>query len=461
MKIEKVFLPNIPESSCYPSITKKEVNAIFSKIMLKIEEKSMTHLIIYGDREHFANLSYVTGGYDSRFEESLLIIQKNESPVLITGNEGYSYSDICLLDHEKELFQTFSLQGQTRDKKKHLGDILKKYGLNSKSRIGIVGLKYYEKGESSDPEHTFDIPHYIIQEVIKFTPFEQIFNATDIFTHPENGLRSCITHHEIARFEFMSNYLSNQMKKMIKNLKIGISETEVASNFEYMGVPFSTHTIVNFGTERVLMGLASPTFNKRLKKGDMVNLAFGTAGANVARTGCAVSSETDFSGNRKNIITDFYYPYFEALKLWYELLNIGESTNKVYDKVMGIIGDKKFGVTLNVGHQIHLEEWSNSPFRTDYDYRLKSGMAFQCDIIAFPGEPYVGIHVEDTVVLADGGLRSKLKSEYRETWERIKRRREMMKNTLGILIGEDVLPLSNIQAVLYPFLLNPDYVITS
>ncbi len=44
--------------------------------MLKIEEKSMTHLIIYGDREHFANLSYVTGGYDSRFEESIFYYSK-------------------------------------------------------------------------------------------------------------------------------------------------------------------------------------------------------------------------------------------------------------------------------------------------------------------------------------------------------------------------------------------------
>ena len=41
-------------------------------------------------------------------------------------------------------------------------------------------------------------------------------------------------------------------------------------------------------------------------------------------------------------------------------------------------------------------------------------------------------------------------------WERIIRRREFMAASLGIELHPDVLPLSNLPAVLAPFLLRPD-----
>ena len=36
----------------------------------------LTHLVVYGDREHFANLAWLTG-FDPRFEEALLIIARS------------------------------------------------------------------------------------------------------------------------------------------------------------------------------------------------------------------------------------------------------------------------------------------------------------------------------------------------------------------------------------------------
>lgn len=460
MQITKIDLPNIGEEEKYNEITQEEVQLRYQKVIDKIVEKKLTHLIVYADREHHANLSYITGGYDSRFEETLLIIKRDEIPILIVGNEGFSYSDICLIKHKKELYQTFSLQGQTRNKIVYLSDILKKYKIDKNSRIGIVGHKYYEMGESNDPEYMFDIPYYIIREISKLTQLKNTFNVTDIFTNSETGLRNTIDHHEVARFELMNNYLSNQMKRMIQGLKVGMSETDVFRRFKYKGIPFSTHSIVNFGTKRVLLGLASPSMNVYLKLGDAINIAVGVAGANIARTGLAVYSENDFKDARHKIIKEFYYPYFSAIKTWYEYLRIGESSKKIYNLIKNILGDKKYGVSLNPGHQIHLEEWINSPFRKDYDYKIKSGMALQCDLIAFPGGPFVGIHVEDTVIVADNNLREKIKLEYKNTWKRIEIRRNMMKNLLGIKIGEEILPLSNIQAVLWPFLLNINYAIT-
>ena len=57
------------------------------------KEKGLSHLAIYGDREHFANIHYFTG-YDPRFEEALLILSPDRKPLLLAGNEGVAYARI-------------------------------------------------------------------------------------------------------------------------------------------------------------------------------------------------------------------------------------------------------------------------------------------------------------------------------------------------------------------------------
>ncbi len=461
MEVKRLSLPKIPEPAHYPSLTVEETSGRYQKLHQLMDVNDLSHVAIYGDREHFGNLAYVTGGYDSRFEETLLLVAKDESPLLIVGNEGGSYSDISLLKHQKELFQTFSLQGQTRDRKVRLHDILRAHGIDRNSNIGIVGAKYFELGETEDPSHTFDVPHYVVEEIRQLTPIERIRNVTHLFTHPSDGLRTVLSEHEIARFEYAASYLSEQMRKVLHNLRVGMNEAELAGSFEYRGLPFSAHPVVSFGDKAVLLGLASPNLCNRLHLGDSVNVAFGVQGANIARTGIAVFSADDFAGPRRNILEDFYYPYFEAMKGWYETLTVGQRSRHVYESVMRIVGNNRFGVSLNPGHQIHLEEWINSPFRSDHDYPIRSGAALQCDIIAFPGGAYVGVHVEDSLVVADSDLRERLRKTYPSVMDRIGARQEMMRDLLGISISDDVLPLSNLQAVLHPFLLDPELVLTA
>ncbi len=58
--------------------------------------KRLTHLVVYGDREHFANLAYLTG-FDPRFEEALLIVELSGKPLLVAGNECAGYLDVSPL----------------------------------------------------------------------------------------------------------------------------------------------------------------------------------------------------------------------------------------------------------------------------------------------------------------------------------------------------------------------------
>lgn len=94
-------------------------------------EQELDALVVYGDREHFANLHYLTN-YDPRFEEAILVVLPNGVPSLLVGNEGMGYSKIARLGVERVLYQTFSLPGQPRDLVQPLAGVLADRGLRDR-----------------------------------------------------------------------------------------------------------------------------------------------------------------------------------------------------------------------------------------------------------------------------------------------------------------------------------------
>jgi hypothetical protein len=85
-------------------------------------------------------------------------------------------------------------------------------------------------------------------------------------------------------------------------------------------------------------------------------------------------------------------------------------------------------------------------------------MVFQVDVI--PASPvYFSTRMEDGVVVADENLRRQLAERYPDCFARCQQRRAFMSNTLGIPLPEEVLPLSNIPAIVPPFFLEPQRVL--
>ena len=118
---------------------------------------------------------------------------------------------------------------------------------------------------------------------------------------------------------------------------------------------------------------------------------------------------------------------------------------------------EKFGIFLNPGHLIHLDEWLSSPIYHGSTVLLRSGMALQVDVI--PSSPIYGsTRMEDGVVLADGALRRQLERQFPESYARCQVRRTFMAETLGLELPEEVLPLSNTPAIVPPFFLQPNQV---
>ena len=146
-------------------------------------------------------------------------------------------------------------------------------------------------------------------------------------------------------------------------------------------------------------------------------------------------------------------PYFSAVAAWYRALRIGVPGGELHAIIERELGDPFFGIFLNPGHQIGLDEWVNSPIAPGSTTELRSGMAFQVDIIPATGTPWFTTNIEDGVALADADVRADFAAVFPEAWARIDARRTFMRDALGIELHPDVLPFSNIPAWLPPFLL--------
>jgi hypothetical protein len=165
-------------------------------------------------------------------------------------------------------------------------------------------------------------------------------------------------------------------------------------------------------------------------------------------------SADDLPAAARDYVEAFAGPYFEAMAEWFAHLRLGTSGGALSALVAEKLPFDTFGIFLNAGHLIHLEEWVSSPVYPGSDVPLHSGMAIQVDVI--PSSPvYFSTRMEDGVMLADGALRRSLRELYPDCYERCERRRVFMTDVLGFDLGEEVLPLSNTAALVPPFFLRP------
>jgi hypothetical protein len=139
---------------------------------------------------------------------------------------------------------------------------------------------------------------------------------------------------------------------------------------------------------------------------------------------------------------------------WYQTLRIGCTGNDLHWAVHNIIGGSEFGVTLNAGHYTGSDEWVNALSFDGSSYTVPDGAYMQADIIASVQNPLRVAICEDGLIVAGEALRKELKAKYPQTWERIAARREKMRSVIGMEINDEILPLSNLNAVMFPFMLN-------
>jgi hypothetical protein len=210
---------------------------------------------------------------------------------------------------------------------------------------------------------------------------------------------------------------------------------------------------------RARFGLLSPG-DRPIERGDPLTTAFGIWGALNCRAGFVVDDAAELPEEATDYVDRLVAPYFAAVAEWYGALHVGQVGGALQAIVDRHLGDPFFGVSLNPGHQLHLDEWVNSPVFPGSAVELRSGMALQCDIIPATGTPYFTTNIEDGLALADETLRAAFAAAYPEGWARVEARRRFMTEALGIELHPDVMPFSNLAAHLSPFMLRPDLAMT-
>jgi len=443
------------EPPAHPSVAEFESRIAATRAAM--ERLGLTHLVVYGDREHFANLAWLTG-FDPRFEEAVLIIGRQDDPLLVVGNECEGYLPVSPLyaagKLRSERFQSFSLLNQPRGDSRLLREIFAGEGIERGARVGCIGWKYFADSEHPNATHAIDLPAYLVDTLRDLAGGENVTNATHILMHPDTGLRTFCSPAEIAYFEYTNVLASEGMKRMLFGLREGLADHELARLAGYNGTPLGCHMTLATGD---LPGLSGPV-GVAIRRGTPLATNICYWGSNICRAGWVASLPSDLPSEARDYVGSFAGPYFEVMAEWFDLLRIGTPGARLARLIAEKLPFEKFGIFLNAGHLIHLDEWLSSPIYPDSDVPIHSGMAMQVDVI--PSSPiYSSTRMEDGVVIADESLRRTLRERYPDCFARCQKRRDFMTNVLGIPLPEEILPLSNIPAIVPPFLLSPNTIL--
>jgi len=416
------------------------------------DTRGYTHLLVYADREHGANLAWLTG-FDPRFEEAIAIVRPGVRPLILAGNECYGTAGAAPLPMRRELYQDLSLPGQPRDRSRTLATILAGEAIGSGSRVGVIGWKPFAD------RSRIEIPAYVVDELRALTGTSGLVdNANDLLMDPDGGLRTVAEVDQLAALEYAACQTSSGIRRLFAGLRPGMTEREAVRLLDWNGMPLSCHLMLTAGP-RARFGLLSPG-DRPIDRGDPFSVAFGVWGALDCRAGFVVEDASELPAGIADYVERLVAPYFEAIAAWYGTLRVGATGGQAYAAAMARLADPFFGIFLNPGHLIGLDEWIHSPFYAGSTVELRSGMAFQVDVIPATGTDYFTTNIEDGIALADATLRAELAAAHPDVWARIRARREFMRGSLGIELHDDVLPLSNLAAHLPPFVLRPDRAMT-
>ncbi|MGD9857184.1 MAG: Xaa-Pro aminopeptidase [Planctomycetaceae bacterium] len=389
---------------------------------------------VYGDKEHYANLLYLID-FDPRFEEALLLLGPSSHRYLVAGSEGMIYGAGIGVCADLVHYQPFSLMGQPLSSPS-LDNLLRDVGMRQGDRVGMAGWKWQE----SAPDRPSYLPAVIVDAVEGVCGSDAV-DVTRVLLDPGEGLRVTASATQIAQFEWGASRASRGIMTVVRDSRAGVTEHELASLLGYAGEPLSTHFIIS-SSSGTLNGLRSAT-SRTVNDGDAVVAGVGYWGGLCARAGLMTDTPPD------GFITELVEPYFAAIAAWWAHVAIDVSAGELHSRALEPLQGATFGPLLNPGHLTSHDEWLHGFTSAGSGMRIRSGMTFQADIIPSPVRDGWAINCEDTLAIAGPELRGELRTGFPDVWSRIEQRRSLMAS-LGIVLHEEVLPLSTLPGFLPP-----------
>lgn len=448
IKYKKITPPRSDNSGVPVKLSDETIKERHTKILRLMEEHDYTSLIIYADKEHGGNFEYLIG-YIPRFEEGLLVLNRDGSSTLVLGNENFNKVEKARIEAQGIKCSLFSLANQPMGELDELNEVFSKLDLDTENNVGLVGWKIIPNMTKN-----YDIPEFIVHALKNHVDEEKLFNATGVFIDPAYGARVTNNANEIAHYEYGSSLSSDAILDALNHLEVGKTELEIGNFLTRDGQLNNVVTIAAFG-ERFIGGNIYPT-NKELELGNKVALTTSYRGGLSSRTGYAVNSLEELEKIDKGYFKNVVLPYYNAYYYWLTNIKIGKDGGEFYREFEENYPQNKYGWELNPGHLTANEEWMSSPFYEDSNAKVQSGMIFQVDFIPIQS-PHQGVSAESTVAIADEDLRKDIINQYPDLWNRIIARREYIKNELNIDLSSEILPLASSLGYYRPFMLNKEY----
>lgn len=449
-RLQRMDWPEFGTPDLPPAFTLPEAQARLAMVRAAMDARGLAALVVYGDREHAANLHWITG-FDPRFEEAVLVVTEGEA-VLLAGNECLPYARISPLVTAGQVrvahCASLSLPSQPRGTPR-LADMLALVVPRGRT-IGAAGWKWFGPDEAEDPTTTLDLPAFIA-DPLRMTA-GRVENATDLFQHPAHGLRARVGVAGIARLEFANHMAAAAVRRLAFALREGMTDFAAVEAARIGGLPLGCHATFATGA-RADQGMSGPT-GERIALGHPISFNICHWGANVCRAGWVARGPQDLPVAAGDYFEAFVAPYLAAMSAWCALMRPGTTGGRVWQKMQDQLPFATFGVSLNPGHLIGLDEWVSSPIAEGSTIRLASGMAMQMDVI--PGHPVYGsTRMEDGYVIADEDLTAELAAVYPNVARRVQARAQFMRDAIGMDVPDTLLPLADTCGILAPWLLDP------
>lgn len=453
-RLARIDWPDFGAPDLPPALNLAELEGRMAQVRRAMAVRGLDVLAVYADREHAANMQWLTG-FEPRFEEALLIVTDGRATLLV-GNECLPYTQVSPLVRAGqigvELVPSLSLISQPRKGRKvadALGDLVP-----AGARVGAAGWKYFGADEYDAPDEALDLPAFLADSLRRVAG--RVVNVTDLFMHPAHGLRCTVTPADIARLEFSNHMAAKALTRMAFGLREGMTDFEAFAQAGIGGLPLGCH--LTFATGAMAdQGMSGPT-GQVITRGLPLSFNVCHWGSNICRAGWVASGLDDLPVAAQGHVAEFAAPYVAAMSLWCSLMRPGVSGGEVWEQIMAALPFDMFGVTLNPGHLIGMDEWISSPVSEESAVPLRSGMAMQMDVI--PGhKDFASTRMEDGYVIADDALRAALAAEFPAVAARCAARATFMRDVIGMDVPDTLLPLADTCGIVAPYLLDPGQVI--
>lgn len=449
-RLQRLDWPDNGTPDLPPAFALAEATERLSAVRAAMAGAGYQALVLYGDREHAANLHWLTG-FDPRFEEAVLVVTEGDA-LLLAGNECLAYTAISPLVAaglvRTGLCASLSLPSQPRGTRR-LWEWLDEV-VPAGAKVGAVGWKWYGVDElppGANPALALDIPAFLADPLRQRAG--RVENATALFMHPGRGLRARVTADDVARLEFSNHMAAAALKRMVFSFQEGMTDFAAVEAARIGGLPLGCHVTFAMGDTP---GLSGPT-GDRIRRGVPASFNVAHWGANICRAGWMAHGAGDLPVSAAGYLEAFVFPYARAMSDWCAMMRPGVAGGAVW----AMIHDRlpaEFGVTLNPGHLIGLDEWMSSPIMPGSEIPLASGMAMQMDVI--PAHAAWGsTRMEDGYVIADEALCDALARVHPNVARRCGLRAEFMRRVVGMQVPDSLLPLADTCGIIAPWLLDP------